>query len=114
MVQRIGYGENAMFFVIIMKHALQIMNCRLGIIYHRFRTEVSLLANKENCKISKANLTILSRGVLPATRSLFFWHLDFGWHRFCFSPCWMRTRIIKAQAILALLDSFQELHLEIW
>ena len=33
---------------------------------------------------------------------------------FCFSPCWMRTRIIKAQAILALLDSFQELHLEIW
>ena len=39
---------------------------------------------------------------------------DFGWHRFCFSPCWMRKRIIKAQAILALLDSFQELHLEIW
>ena len=29
--------------------------------------------------------------------------------------CWMRNkRIIKAQAILALLDSFQELHLEIW
>ena len=39
---------------------------------------------------------------------------DFGWHRFCFSPCWMRKRIIKAQAILALLDSLQELHLEIW
>ena len=39
---------------------------------------------------------------------------DFGWHRFCFSPCWMRTGIIKAQAILALLDSFQELLLEIW
>ena len=37
-----------------------------------------------------------------------------GWHRFCFSPCWMRKRIIKAQAILALLDSLQELHLEIW
>ena len=36
---------------------------------------------------------------------------------FVFLPCWMRTRIIriiKAQAILALLDSFQELHLEIW
>ena len=33
-------------------------------IYHRFCTEVSLLANKENCKISKANLTILSRGGL--------------------------------------------------
>ena len=39
---------------------------------------------------------------------------DFGWHRFCFSPCWMRKSIIKAQVILALLDSFQELHLEIW
>ena len=39
---------------------------------------------------------------------------DFGWHRFCFSPCWMRKRIIKAQAILALLDSLQELHLKIW
>ena len=39
---------------------------------------------------------------------------DFGWHRFCFSPCRMRKRIIKAQAILALLDSFQELHLGIW
>ena len=39
---------------------------------------------------------------------------DFGWHRFCFSPFWMRKRVIKAQAILALLDSFQELHLEIW
>ena len=39
---------------------------------------------------------------------------DFGWHRFCFSPLWMRKRVIKAQAILALLDSFQELHLEIW
>ena len=33
---------------------------------------------------------------------------------FLFSPCWMRVRIIKAQVILALLDSFQELHLEIW
>ena len=33
-------------------------------IYHRFCTEVSLLANKENCKISKANLTILFRGGL--------------------------------------------------
>ena len=39
---------------------------------------------------------------------------DFGWHRFCFSPCWMRKRIIKAQVILALLDSLQQLHLEIW
>ena len=34
---------------------------------------------------------------------------NFGWHRFCFSPCWMRKRAIKAQGILALLDSFQEL-----
>ena len=37
---------------------------------------------------------------------------DFGWHRFRFPPCWIRKRVIKAQAILALLDSFQELHLE--
>ena len=28
---------------------------------------------------------------------------DFGWHRFRFSPCWMRVE--KSQAILALLDS---------
>ena len=40
--------------------------------------------------------------------------LKADWHRFCFLPCWMRTRIIKAQAIIALLDSFQELHVEIW
>ena len=39
---------------------------------------------------------------------------DFGWHRFCFSPCWMHKKVIKAQAILALLYNFQELHLEIW
>ena len=50
---------------------------------------------------------------------LYFWLrnaqlVKVGWHRFCFSPCWMRKRIIKAQAILALLDSLQELHLEIW
>ena len=37
---------------------------------------------------------------------------QFGWHRFCFLPCWMGKKVIKAQAILALLDSFQELHLE--
>ena len=38
------------------------------------------------------------------------WKSDFGWHRFRFSPCWMRVE--KSQAILALLDSFQEQHLE--
>ena len=38
--------------------------------------------------------------------------LDFGWHRFLFSPCLMRKRVKKSEAILALLDSFQELHLE--
>ena len=37
---------------------------------------------------------------------------DFGWHRFRFSPCLMRKRIEKSEAILALLDSFQDLHLE--
>jgi len=35
---------------------------------------------------------------------------EFGWHHFHFSPCWMQVE--KSQAILALLDSFQELHLE--
>ena len=33
---------------------------------------------------------------------------------FVFHPASMRKRVIKAQAILALLDSFQELLLEIW
>ena len=39
---------------------------------------------------------------------------DFGWHRFRFSPCLMRLlkRVQNSQAILALLDSFQGLHLE--
>ena len=64
------------------------------------------------------------------------WKSDFGWHRFCFSPCWMRVEKslkrfwlacvqtfpllffiwgrgdVCTQAILALLGSFQELHLE--
>ena len=31
---------------------------------------------------------------------------DFGWHRFRFSPCLMRKRVEKSEAILALLDSF--------
>ena len=33
--------------------------------------------------------------------------MDFGWHRFRFSPCLMRKRVEKSEAILALLDSFQ-------
>ena len=37
---------------------------------------------------------------------------DFGWQSFQFSPFLMRKRIEKIEAILALLDSFQELHLE--
>ena len=37
---------------------------------------------------------------------------DFGWHRFRFSPSVMLKRVEKSEAILALLDSFQELHLE--
>ena len=32
---------------------------------------------------------------------------DFGWHRFRFSPCLMRKRVEKSEAIFALLDSFQ-------
>ena len=39
---------------------------------------------------------------------------DFRWHRFRFSPCLMHKRVQKSQAILALLDSFQGLHLECW
>ena len=35
-----------------------------------------------------------------------------GWHRFRFSPRLMLKRIEKSEAILGLLDSFQELHLE--
>ena len=31
---------------------------------------------------------------------------DFGWHRFRFSPCLMRKRVEKSEAILALLDTF--------
>ena len=34
---------------------------------------------------------------------------DFGWHRFRFSPCLMRKRVEKSEAILALLDSFQSI-----
>ena len=37
---------------------------------------------------------------------------DFRWHRFRFSPCLMHERVQKSQAILALLGSFQGLHLE--
>ena len=32
--------------------------------------------------------------------------INFGWHGFRFSPCLMRKRIEKSEAILALLDSF--------
>ena len=34
---------------------------------------------------------------------------DFGWHCFHFSPCLMRKRVEKSEAILALLDTFQGL-----
>ena len=37
---------------------------------------------------------------------------DFGWHCFRFSLCLMSKRVEKYEAILALLDGFQELHLE--
>ena len=36
---------------------------------------------------------------------------DFTWRRFRFSTCFMRKRVEKSQAISALLDGFQELHL---
>ena len=34
-----------------------------------------------------------------------------GWHCFRFSPCLKRKRVEKSEAILALLETFQELHL---
>ena len=37
---------------------------------------------------------------------------DFGWHRFRFWPCLMRKRVEKSEAMLALLDTFRELHLQ--
>ena len=37
---------------------------------------------------------------------------DFRWHRFRFSPCLMRKRVKKSQGIRALLDGFQERHLD--
>ena len=39
----------------------------------------------------------------------------YSWHRmasFSFSSCLMRKRVAKSEAMLALLDTFQELHLE--
>ena len=36
---------------------------------------------------------------------------NFRWHSYGFSPCLMRKRV-ESEAILALLDSFQELHCE--
>ena len=36
----------------------------------------------------------------------------FRWHRFRFSSWLMGKRVEKSEAILALLDTFQELHLE--
>ena len=38
------------------------------------------------------------------------WKSDFGWHRFPFSPRLIGKRVEKSQAILALLDGFQQLH----
>ena len=47
----------------------------------------------------------------PSHRKSVLW-----WHRFqkwaSTWPCWMRKRVEKSEAILALLDGFQELHLD--
>ena len=40
--------------------------------------------------------------------------IGFRMASFSFSPCLMRKRVAKSEAILALLDTFQELHLEWW
>ena len=40
------------------------------------------------------------------------WEIQFWMASFLFSTCLMRKRVAKSEAILALLDTFQELHLE--
>ena len=40
------------------------------------------------------------------------WKSDFGMASFTYSPCLMRKRVAKSEAILALLDTFHELLLE--
>ena len=40
------------------------------------------------------------------------WEIRFRMASFSFSPCLMRKRVAKSEAILAFLDTFQELHLE--
>ena len=64
-------------------------------------------------------IQLLSKSLLLFMASLFIGFLvekyvacqdrksDFGRHRFRFSPCLMRKRVEKCEAILALLDSFQ-------
>ena len=37
---------------------------------------------------------------------------DFKWYHLRFSPCLMYERVEKSEAIMALVYSFQELHLE--
>ena len=46
------------------------------------------------------------------SRNTSFVEIRFRMASFSFSPCLMRKRVAKSEAILALLDSFQELHLE--
>ena len=59
------------------------------------------------------------RSLLLFMSSLFIWFLAeskseirFRMASFSLSPCLMRKRVAKSEVILALLDTFQELHLE--
>ena len=57
------------------------------------------------CLIFMASLFI---GFLVESKS----EIRFRMASFSFSPCLMRKRVAKSEAILAFLDTFQELHLE--
>ena len=78
------------FFPLDVQNEIQLLSRDFCYSWHSFVTEFLV----EKCAASQSRKS------------------DFGWHRFRFSPCWIRKRVEKSQEILALLDSFQELHLE--
>ena len=85
---------------------------------------MSTLCNVFNCLFPLDVQNAAVRSLLLFMASLFIGFLvekyftcqsrksDFGWHCFRFWPCLMRKRVEKSAAILALLDTFQELHLK--
>ena len=51
-------------------------------------------------------------GFLVEIRHLSKLEVRFRMASFSFSPCLMRKRVSKSEALLALLDTFEELHLD--